>query len=66
MGSLVTSPAARYPEMRLSARVRLALGAGIGGQFYNVTISNNKVHGYSAGAGIAFSNSFSIVPILQM
>ncbi|MCL6098524.1 MAG: right-handed parallel beta-helix repeat-containing protein [Bacteroidetes bacterium] len=32
------------------------VGAGIGGQFYNTAISNNTVHGYTNGAGIAFNN----------
>ena len=35
------------------------LGAGIGGQFYTTTISNNIVHGYTNGAGIAFNNPLS-------
>jgi hypothetical protein len=30
--------------------------AGIGGQFYNTTISGNTVCGYTNGAGIAFNN----------
>ncbi len=37
----------------------LALGAGIGGQFHDTSITANTVHGYSAGAGIAFNNDFS-------
>ncbi|MCL4550040.1 MAG: right-handed parallel beta-helix repeat-containing protein [Bacteroidetes bacterium] len=31
------------------------VGAGIGGQFYNTVISNNSVHSYTNGAGIAFN-----------
>ncbi len=35
------------------------LGSGIGGQFYSSTISNNTIHDYSNGAGIAFNNPLS-------
>ncbi len=31
-------------------------GAGIGGEFYNTSITNNTVSGYSAGVGIGFKN----------
>ncbi len=31
-------------------------GSGIGGEFYNTSITNNTVSGYSAGVGIGFKN----------
>ncbi len=35
----------------------LANGSGIGGQFYATSIAGNAVHGYTAGAGVAFDNT---------
>lgn len=37
----------------------LTEGSGIGGNFYNTSITDNTVSGYSAGAGIAFQNPYS-------
>ncbi len=37
----------------------LAQGSGIGGNFYDTSITGNTVYGYAQGAGIAFQNPYS-------